>query len=73
MNAITTTKKSRSVLEGQAPIGGAVAAIMAVVLGTILSVTESKSAELKDAGVNAAERELIRDPHIRGGFLLLDP
>lgn len=44
----------------------------AAVVGTILSATESKSADLKDAGVNVAERELIRDSHFRGGFLLLE-
>ena len=44
----------------------------AVVVETNLSATESKSADLKDAGANVAEHELIRDPHFRGGFLLLD-
>ena len=49
------------------------ATLLAVVVGTILSVTESQSAEVKDAGGNAGARELIRDPHFRGGFLVLDP
>jgi len=49
------------------------ATFTAVVAGTILSAGESKSADLKDAGTNVAEHELIRDPHFRGGFLLLNP
>jgi hypothetical protein len=43
-----------------------------VVAGIILSATESISADLREAGVNVVERELIRDPRFRGGFLLLD-
>ncbi len=45
----------------------------ALVTGTDLPAAEGKSADLKDAGANVAEHELIRDPHFRGGFLLLDP
>ena len=44
----------------------------AVVVGTHLSATKVNPADLKDAGANVAEHELIRDPHFRGGFLLLD-
>jgi hypothetical protein len=46
---------------------------VAVIVGTNLSAAESKSADVKDPGAKVSEHELIRDPHFRGGFLLLNP
>ena len=42
-------------------------------LGAILSAVDSNAADVKTTTDNTAEYELIRDPHFRGGFLLLDP